>query len=138
MAAMERPKYVLDSSVVINHLNSKLDIDAFFNALPPLPKVDRFISGITAIEALSKPGMTELDIAEAKILLLKFVSIDLLGPKIKETAAVLRRDRGLLTPDAIIAATAIILGATCLSNDDHLLKLVWPGYTVKTIPLSSE
>jgi hypothetical protein len=26
---MERPKYVLDSTVIINHLNNKLDIETF-------------------------------------------------------------------------------------------------------------
>ncbi|GHV08216.1 hypothetical protein FACS189485_19470 [Spirochaetia bacterium] len=130
---MERPKYVLDSTVIINHLNKKVDIEAFFAALPALPKADRFISCFTAIEALSKPDMTDAEIAEANTLLLKFVSIDLIGPAIKNTAAAIRRGTKMLTPDAVIAATAIVLSAKLLSNDDHLLKLVWPGYSVQSI-----
>ncbi|GHV26916.1 hypothetical protein AGMMS4952_07770 [Spirochaetia bacterium] len=133
---MERPKYVLDSTTIINHLNAKLDIEAFFGALPALPKALRYINAITAIEALSKPGMTDVEMAEAGVLLLKFTSINLMTPAIRDTAAAIRRGTKMLTPDAVIAATAIVLGATCLSNDPHLLKLVWPGYTVKAIPIS--
>jgi predicted nucleic acid-binding protein len=130
---MERPKYVLDSTAIINHLNDTVDINAFFNTLPAIPKADRFISGITFIEALSKPGMSEAELDEAADFLRTFVFIDVLEPEIKETAAALRRGRGLKIPDAIIAATAIILGATCLSGDEHLQKLSWPGYRVQAI-----
>jgi predicted nucleic acid-binding protein len=126
---MERPKYVLDSTVIINHLNNKFDIDAFFTAIPGY---ERFVSGITDIEALSKPGMTDAEIDQANAFLLKFVSIDL-EPAIKEEAARIRRNTKMETPDAAIAATAVILGAICLSSDDHLQKLVWPGYTVQPV-----
>jgi predicted nucleic acid-binding protein len=43
------------------------------------------------------------------------------------------RNTTLQLPDAIIAATAVVLGATLLSNDDHLKNLIWPGYTVQAI-----
>ncbi|WP_010253687.1 PIN domain-containing protein [Treponema primitia] len=117
---MAIPRYVLDSTVIINQLNSKVDIDAFFDTLP---EYERYISGVTEIEALSKPGMTEADINEVNTFLLKFNKVNLL-PAIKNTAAAIRRGTKMLTPDAIISATAIVLGAICLSNDDHLLKLV--------------
>lgn len=126
---MERPKYVLDSTVIINHLNNKLDIETFFAALP---KYERFVSGITDIEAVSKPGMTGAEIDQANAFLLKFVSVDL-EPAIKDEAAAIRRGTGMQTPDAVIAATSIVLGATCLTSDRHLLNLVWPGYTVQAI-----
>jgi predicted nucleic acid-binding protein len=126
---MEKPKYVLDSTVIINHFNKKVDIDAFFGTLP---EYDRFISGITNIEAVSKPGMTGTEIDEANTFLLRFNSVNLL-PAIKEEAAAIRRATNLKLPDAVIAATAVVLGATLLSNDAHLLKLVWPGYIVKAI-----
>jgi predicted nucleic acid-binding protein len=126
---MAIPRYVLDSTVIINQLNSKVDIDAFFYTLP---EYERYISGVTEIEVLSKPGMTEADIDEVTTFLLKFNKVNLL-PTIKNTAAAIRRGTRMETPDAIIAATAIILGAICLSNDDHLLKLVWPGYKAQAI-----
>jgi predicted nucleic acid-binding protein len=126
---MERPKYVLDSTAIINHLNNKVDIEAFFAAIP---RYERFISGITDIEALSKPGMTDAEMDEADDFLLTFVPIDL-EPAIKEEAAAIRRSTKMKTPDAVIAATAVILGATCLSSDEHLQNLVWPGYSVQSI-----
>jgi predicted nucleic acid-binding protein len=126
---MEMPKYVLDSTAVINHLNNKFDIDAFFAAIP---RYERFVSGITDIEALSKPGMTDAEMDVANTFLLKFVPIDL-EPAIKDEAAKIRRGTKMETPDAVIAATSIVLGATCLSSDEHLQKLVWPGYSVQSI-----
>jgi predicted nucleic acid-binding protein len=30
-------------------------------------------------------------------------------------------------PDCIVAAAAIVLDAVLLTDDDHLLHLVWPG-----------
>jgi predicted nucleic acid-binding protein len=36
-------------------------------------------------------------------------------------------------PDAIVAATAVVLGATLASEDDKLLKLKWDGYSVYSI-----
>ncbi|GHT87829.1 hypothetical protein FACS1894137_15560 [Spirochaetia bacterium] len=77
---MEPPRYVLDSNIIINHLNK----------------------------------------------------VNLL-PTIKEISAAIRRVTKMGLPDAVIAATSIVLSATLLSNDDHLLKLVWPGYTVQAI-----
>jgi predicted nucleic acid-binding protein len=122
----EIPRYVLDSTAVINHLNRKFDIEAF---LEPRMPCRRFISGITDVEALSKPGMSKDEKAEAKTFLRTFESIDL-WQSIKKMAAAIRRGTRMETPDAIIAATAVILNATCLSSDEHLQKLVWPGYTV--------
>ena len=119
----------MDSTAIINHLNKKFDIEVIFAAIP---RYERFVSGITDIEALSKPGMTDTEMDEAKIFLRTFESIDL-WPVIKEEAASIRRGTKMETPDAVVAATAVVLGATCLSSDDHMQKLVWPGYTVKTI-----
>jgi predicted nucleic acid-binding protein len=126
---MEIPKYVLDSTAIINHLNNKVDIKAFFATLP---EYERFISGIPDIEAMSKPGMTDAEMDEAKAFLRTFESVDL-WPAIKEEAAKIRRGTKIKTPDAAIAATAVVLGAICLSSDEHLQKLVWPGYTVQAI-----
>jgi predicted nucleic acid-binding protein len=132
IAEMNRPKFVLDSSVIINHLNKNLDIDAFFSVMPTF---ERFISGITEIETLAKRGMSAGNENEAGILLTKFLKVDLL-PAIKQETVALRRGTKLKLPDAIIAATAIVLDATCLSNDTGLLNLVWPNYRSREIPFT--
>jgi predicted nucleic acid-binding protein len=97
-----------------------------------LPHYERFVSGITDIEVISRPGMTGAEIDQANAFLLKFVSVDL-EPPVKDEAAAIRRGTGMQTPDAVIAATAIVLGATCLTSDRHLLNLAWPGYTAQVI-----
>jgi predicted nucleic acid-binding protein len=49
----------------------------------------------------------------------------------------LRRTGSLKLPDAIIAATAILLKATLLSNDNGLTGFFWPGYTVLPLNFSA-
>jgi predicted nucleic acid-binding protein len=132
---MEIPKYVLDSTVIINHINKQLDIEAFFDTLPAF---DRFISDITNIEALSKPGMGKAEIDEAKGFLLQFESVAL-WPKIIEDAAALRRRFRLKTPDAsnqrfAIAATARVLGATLLTGDGPFANKKIPDLSITFIP----
>jgi len=46
-----------------------------------------------------------------------------------KTTIQIRRNKELRLPDAFIAASAIILNATVLSNDSHLLDYVHNGYT---------
>jgi predicted nucleic acid-binding protein len=123
---MADPRFILDSTVVINHLNKKIDVDAFFSAVP---EFEWYVSIVTEIEALSKPGMTTDEEHEAMAFLARFVALDI-DQKIKKETIDIRRATKLRLPDAVIAATAVILDATCLSNDTHLLNLVWPGYRV--------
>jgi predicted nucleic acid-binding protein len=65
-------------------------------------------------------------------LLARFIQVDIFGPIINETAVILRR-KTLDFPDAIIAATAVMLNATVLSNDPHLRYFSWPGYTAQPV-----
>jgi predicted nucleic acid-binding protein len=39
--------------------------------------------------------------------------------------------KSVLLPDALIAANAISLNATVLSDDPHLRDFKWPGYTAR-------
>jgi predicted nucleic acid-binding protein len=127
---MDKPRFVLDSTIIIQHLNKEIDVAAFFGAIPAC---ERFVSIVTEIEVLSDPAMTEDEEKEARKLLKHFDSIDIL-PAIKEETVKIRRAFKLRLPDAVIAATAVILNATLLSNDPHhLKKLVWPGYQVQAI-----
>jgi predicted nucleic acid-binding protein len=128
MEVMDKPRFVLDSTVVINHLNKKLDADTFFS---DIPEYELYVSIVTEIEALSKPGMTEEEKQEAKTFLARFRIVNII-PAIKDITIEIRQITKLRLPDAVIAATAVILNATLLSNDSHhLKKLSWPGYQVK-------
>jgi predicted nucleic acid-binding protein len=127
---MDKPRFVLDSTVIINHLNQRADIGAFFS---DIPEYEWYVSIITEIEVLSKPGMTEPEIQGTKTFLAQFEIVDMI-PAIKDMTIEIRRASGLKLPDAVIAATAVILNATLLSNDlHHIKKVIWPG--LKTLAI---
>ncbi|GHV81213.1 hypothetical protein AGMMS49944_30040 [Spirochaetia bacterium] len=130
ISTAEIPIYILDSTVIINHINEQLDIDTFFESIPVCRKC---ISDITTIEALSKPGMSTAEIAVVKNFLLRFESIAL-WPEIIEKAAALRRRFRLKTPDAVIAATARVLGATLLTGDGPFAKKRIPDLSITFVP----
>lgn len=127
---MNKSRFVLDSNIIISHLNRDLNIDSFFAHKPDCEKC---ISVITSIEALAKPDSTPEQLQDARNLLARFIQVDILGPIIDETALILRR-KLLDFPDAIIAATAVMLNATVLSNDPHLRDFSWPGYAAQPVP----
>ena len=110
---MARPVFMLDSNILISHLNKELDLDGFFAALP---EYDAYITRIVEIETLAKPGMSDAEEAEAKTLLSTFIRADFTDTMRDETVRI-RRSKKLLLPDAVIAAAAIELNATVLSKE---------------------
>jgi predicted nucleic acid-binding protein len=123
--------FVLDSNVVIDFLNNKI------NALPKSEgseETQYFVSVITEMEILSYPKSTPEDEADARTFL-SGVSIVPLEDTIKREAIAIRRNgnpRPKL-PDAIVAATAVALEATLVTQDTGLLNLSWPGFRVLDI-----
>jgi predicted nucleic acid-binding protein len=124
---MDKGLFVLDSSANIGHLNREFDVDAFIG-----PNAVRCTSVVGFMETLAKPDMTDAEEAEARRFLAGGEIIEL-TPVIRDEAIRLRRAIRLKLPDAIIAATAVILNATLLSNDDHFYAFDWPGLFVRGI-----
>jgi predicted nucleic acid-binding protein len=113
--------YVFDTNTVIGNLNGKT---------MRLPAGRRFISIITEMEVLAKPDITpeaERDIQD----FLKGITIIPLSGEIKWEAIRIRRTGSprLKLPDAIVAATAVILNARLVTADERLIKLTWPDFT---------
>lgn len=81
-----------------------------------------FISFITEIELLSKPGLTSSQLNILKRLMNDFAIIDI-NKTIKEEAAQIRREHKLKLPDAIIAATVKYLSITLVTSDLEFGKL---------------
>jgi predicted nucleic acid-binding protein len=87
------------------------------------------ISFITKFEALGYrdiPLMEEINIRT----FLSKVTILPTSDAIEEEAIKIRRRTNLKLPDAIIAATAIVIGAEVVSTDNDFLKCTYPTLRV--------
>jgi predicted nucleic acid-binding protein len=107
--------YVIDTDVLIYHLNDCLGKDgeallekAFLNGV--------FISVITRIELLSWHKHVEKS-TKATLELLNNITEHSLNEEIIQTCIDLRKRFRLKVPDAIIAATALTLGAPLITNN---------------------
>ncbi|MDR0909502.1 MAG: type II toxin-antitoxin system VapC family toxin [Spirochaetaceae bacterium] len=124
---MPDTKFVLDANTIMLHLNDAINLDSFLSAWP---ECGRCISVVGFIEVLSKPDISPEDDQEARDFLSDCEIMDI-TPSIREKAIQIRRfKKTIKLPDAVIAATALELGATLLSSDDHMKNLAWPGLTV--------
>lgn len=116
-------KFVLDTNAVIYILNGKI--------VGPAPAGECMASVITEIELLSFPSLDKE--AEAGIHhLLAAMTIVPLTDAIRDYAITLRRRHRLKLPDAIIAATALVMNAEPVSNDEPLDRVT----EIRRIPLA--
>ena len=119
-------KTVLDTNAILYFLGGKL--------AHPLPAAQYFISVISEMELLSYPLLDES--AQAKIEgFLSEVTVVGLNEDVKSLAIRLRRQHSLKLPDAIVAATALSLGASLFTNDSKLLQL--PGLSSQELKLKN-
>jgi predicted nucleic acid-binding protein len=107
--------------------------------LPDLKTGDWYASVITRMELYAEPRMSA-DKLERVERFLTDATVVLLNRAVEDVATTIRRDfrPKILLPDCIVArlkvaASAIVLGATLLTDDDSLKKLVWPGYVVRPL-----
>jgi hypothetical protein len=83
---VNKPRFVLNSNIIIGHLNHELNIDSFF---ADKPDCEKCISVVTTIEALAKPDSTPEQLQDVRDLLTRFIQVDIFGPVINETAVIL-------------------------------------------------
>jgi predicted nucleic acid-binding protein len=117
--------YVLDTNVILYHLAGRL--------VAPLPAGAVHVSVVTEIELLSYPNLTPSEEAAINAYLATTTIVDLL-PSIKPEAIRLRKVHKLKLPDAIVAATALILQATLITNDSQLKSL--SGLTTQQVAVT--
>jgi predicted nucleic acid-binding protein len=108
----------------------------FLNKYPNFPNLsveyadkERYISIVTKLELLGFPGITveqENDIYN----FLGDVSVVPLTESIERETVAIRRTTRLKLPDAIIAATAVVLDVTLISRDDSLINATYPKLRV--------
>lgn len=114
--------WVLDTNAALYLLGGRL--------ATPLPSGVHFVSVVTEMELLSYPSLDQ--VAEQAIrAFLSDVTIVGLTSEIKLQAIQFRRSMALRLPDAIIAATAMSLGATLLTNDASLMRI--PGLSCQSV-----
>lgn len=120
-AQMDKPK-ILDTNIVINFVNKKsnaINLNTFFM------QYNCAISVITKLELL---GFSKIKKQEEKDILDLLPKIPILpiNEAIEAETIEIRRKTRLKLPDAIIAATAIVLSAELVTTDEHFLKCTYP------------
>jgi predicted nucleic acid-binding protein len=106
---MNGNSYLLDTNVAISALNQRL----------VLPNANYYVSVITEIELLSFPAISANDEYQIKQFL-KDINVVELSCEIKKETIILRRQKILKLPDAIICATAITTHAILVTADTRL------------------
>jgi predicted nucleic acid-binding protein len=126
---MNGTKILFDTCAVIKLLDGEYslsDLGAAFD------EAQRFTSVIARIELYAKPDLAPEKEQNIRTFLETLTVFPIAKP-IEEETIIIRRATKIKLPDCIIVASAIILGATLLTDDPQLKKLVWPGYTVQAI-----
>jgi len=116
---MER--YLIDNNVIANYTSEKFSEKAMIFLADVIDEIPN-ISVITKIEALSWHSAI---IQEESIVKL-FVDVSnviALSDSIVEKCIEIRRNRKIKTPDAIIAATAIVHNFTLLTSDSDFNRI---------------
>ncbi len=119
-------KLLLDTNAVI-YLQKGLLAD-------PLPQASYFVSVITEMELRSYSALTAEQEDALRDLLADVVIVGF-TQEIKEAAIRLRRHHRMRLPDAIIAASAMVLNAEVLTNDSRLAST--SGVRIRPLRLKS-
>ncbi len=117
---IESDAVIVDTSVIINHLNGKYNLEE-------LQVSAICYSIISYIEIFAYPHMTKLLETKIERMLQAMIQIDL-DIEVAKIAISLRKKYRFKVPDAIIAATAEYLGLPLLSFDLHFER--FPGAVI--------
>ncbi len=109
---------VLDTNVMI--LFSKGDVGVVNTLLAVLESL--IISRITYIEFLADKRLTEEEAGRAKQFLIEQFSIVDIGEEVGDTAIEIRKRGALKLPDALVVATAMVLGQKLCTLDSTIRK----------------
>jgi len=126
---MDKLRYVLDTNMIISLLRFETVPDFFTST-------ELFVSIISRMELLSKPGITPEDEREIQGFLSN-VTVVGIDNTVESKVIAIRRSKKLKLPDSIIAATAIVLKAILLTHDDQLLRFSWPLYQAQDIAFTA-
>ena len=107
-------QFLLDTNIILYLLGGRL--------VEPLPEGDYYVSVMTEMELLSYHDLDKQTEQKIQDVLAQLTLINL--EKLVKTKTIqLRRQYTLKLPDAIIAATALMLNVPLLSNDLRLNRI---------------
>jgi predicted nucleic acid-binding protein len=114
-------QYLIDNNVISHYFSERLS-ETGMHFIAQILDLTPNISVITEIEALSwvNPDKSK------EALIKEFIddaNVFPLTPAIVKNCVTIRRNRKIKTPDAIIAATAIVHNLTLVSNDEHFIGI---------------
>jgi hypothetical protein len=118
-------RYLLDTNAIIYLISGRLVL--------PLPDGQYSVSIVTEIELLSFPGLSAEEEQKIRDLLFLLNRVQLTDAVRDETIRLRRKNR-LKLPDAIIAASAMIVDAVLLTND-HAFSSI-DELVIETLQLS--
>ena len=113
---MSGADYLVDTNVLIHLGNGDKAITEF------LQNKVLFVSFISEMELLSKPGLSSQNIKTLQSMIDNCILVDF-NHEIKSEAIKLRRHYKLKLPDAIVAATAKYLDIPLLTSDKDFRKV---------------
>jgi len=122
-------RYIIDSNVIVNYTSEKYSKKAMSFLADVIDEIPN-ISVITKIEVLSWRSAIMQE-EENMRLFVNSLNLIRLSDIIVEKCIEIRRNHKIKTPDAIIAATAIVNGFTILTSDSDFdpipnLKIINP------------
>jgi predicted nucleic acid-binding protein len=124
-------KVVFDSNPVIDLFKGKVDLEKLRYEITGK---EQCVSVITRMELLAFPEITPDEEYRINQFLGKREVIPI-NDEIEKLAITFRRRTRNKLPDSLIAATAIVLGATLVTRDDRLLKTKFPGLNMVSVSI---
>jgi predicted nucleic acid-binding protein len=119
-------KVVFDTNVIIKYVNKK---PGFIDLETRFAEDGWYISVITRIELYGFPGISPKERDDITRFLKRVIVIPL-SDDVEQRTIEARRQFHLKTPDAIVAATTLELGATLVTGDGPLSKKKIPGLPI--------
>jgi predicted nucleic acid-binding protein len=123
-------KFLLDTNIILEYLKGDSDVVHF---LSEYANAVLYISVITRMELLSFHGITqdeEIHIRE----IMDSINVLHLSEEIEKLAIDVRRAMRIKLPDAVIAASAIVVDAVLFTRDRALTNINFPGLKIFNLP----
>jgi predicted nucleic acid-binding protein len=116
-------KVIFDSNPIIDFFKGRVDMALLRNETAGK---EQCISIITRMELLAFPEITPDEENQISEFIGKRTIVPI-NDEIEKLAIEFRRKTKRKLPDSIIAATAVVLNATLITRDKHLLTISFPG-----------